>query len=167
MLILTEENKSYNLTNLPTTVDNDLHYCILDNSTISDPDYLWLPLVFMESFNTPTLKLRVGEKIVNVPVDWQILIGEPDHGDLEVIAFTSLNDRNFKAFTFNPLKSFKPEFSEIEILDVFPETQWFVPKLKNGQLLAVPITQGENPLCIYITKEITKNLEIVNYRLAW
>ena len=39
-----------------------------------------------------------------------MLIGEEDHGDLEVLSLTSINDRGFKAFVFNQLTDFKPDF---------------------------------------------------------
>ena len=39
------------------------------------------------------------------------------------------------------------------------------PKVKNGQLLAVPITEGANPLCAYFIKEISRQSEIIDYGL--
>jgi len=167
MLILTEKNTTYDLDTLPEQITEDLRFCVLDNSNPADSDYFWLPLVFMESFQSPTLKLRIGKHTIRIPVDWQLLIGEPDHGDLEVIPLTSLNDRNFKAFALNPLTSFRPEFLEVEIADIYPETKWFLPKLKNGQLLCVPLTSGEKPLCVYFIKDCPRASEIVKARVAW
>ena len=69
---------------IPDEVD-DLRFNILDNSDPKNPDYYFIPLIFLESFNSPALVLRIGEHLVKMPVDWQILIGEPDFGDLEVI----------------------------------------------------------------------------------
>jgi hypothetical protein len=102
-----------------------------------------------------------------MPLDWQMLIGEPDHGDLEVVPLTSINDRGFKAFTFNPLSSFRPEFSPVEIVDVFTDNRWYFPKLKNGQLLCVPLTRGVKPPCVYFVKDISRNCEIIRYSKAW
>lgn len=167
MLILTEYNKSFDLDLLPEQISEDLRFCVLDNSNPTDPDYLFLPLVFMESFNSPTLKLRIGQHFVRVPVDWQLLIGEPEHGDLEVIPLTSLNDRKFKAFTLNPLSSYRPDFWEVEIEDIYPEIRWFLPKIKNGQLLCVPLTNGEKPMCAYFVKDIPRASEIVKANKAW
>jgi hypothetical protein len=100
-------------------------------------------------------------------VDWQILIGEPDLGDLEMLPLTSINDRGFHVFQFNPLSSFRPSFPDIEILDVYHEVSWYAPKLKNGQMLAVPITNGDEPDCVYFVKDISRNCEIVDYNKAW
>jgi hypothetical protein len=100
-------------------------------------------------------------------MDWQILIGEPEIGDLEVLPLTSINDRGFKVFQFNPLTSFRPSFPDIEILDVYHEVSWYAPKLKNGQMLAVPITDGDEPDCVYFVKDISRNCEIVDYNKAW
>ena len=118
MRILTLDNTPYDLDTLPEEVD-DMRFAILDNSDPSNPDYHYIPLIFLESFNSPALVLRIGEDIIKMPVDWQILIGEPDLGDLEMLPLTSINDRGFKAFQFNPLSSFRPSFPDIEIVDVY------------------------------------------------
>lgn len=166
MRILTLDNEPYDLNTLPEQVD-DLRFAILDNSNPADPDYHYIPLIFLESFNSPALVLRIGEHKVKMPVDWQILIGEPDLGDLEVLPLTSINDRGFSVFEFNPLTSFRPSFPKIEIVDVYHDVNWFAPKLKNGQMLAVPISQGHEPECVYFVKDISRNCEIVNYQKAW
>ena len=166
MRILTLDNICYDLDTLPDEVE-DMRFAILDNSDPSNPDYHYIPLIFLESFNSPALVLRIGEHQIRMPVDWQILIGEPDLGDLEVLPLTSINDRGFKAFQFNPLTSFRPSFPDIEIVDVYHEVAWYAPKLKNGQMLAVPIQGGEDPACVYFVKDISRNCEIVDYNKAW
>jgi len=166
MKILTLENRPYDLDNLPEEVD-DMRFAILDNSDPTNPDYHYIPLIFLESFTAPALVLRIGEHVIRMPMDWQVLIGEPDLGDLEVLALTSINDRGFRAFEFNPLTSYRPSFPEIEILDVYHEVTWYAPKLKNGQLLAVPVHDGTQPACIYFVKDISRNCEVVDYRKAW
>ena len=166
MRILTLNNVPYDLDTLPEEVD-DMRFAILDNSDPANPDYHYIPLIFLESFNAPALVLRIGEDTVRMPVDWQILIGEPDIGDLEMLPLTSINDRGFKAFQFNPLTSFRPSFPDIEIIDVYHEVAWYAPKLKNGQMLAVPINQGSKPDCVYFVKDVSRNCEIVDYNKAW
>ena len=152
MRILTLDNEPFDLDHLPEEVD-DMRFAIFDNSDPKDPDYHYIPLIFLESFTAP--------------VDWQILIGEPDIGDLEVLPLTSINDRGFKAFQFNPLSSFRPSFLDIEIIDVYQEVSWYAPKLKNGQMLCVPVSEGDEPECVYFVKDISRNCEVVNYNLAW
>ena len=166
MRILTLDNQPYDLDTLPEEVD-DMRFAILDNSDPSAPDYHYIPLIFLESFNAPALVLRIGGHTIRMPVDWQILIGEPDLGDLEVLPLTSINDRGFKAFQFNPLSSFRPSFPDIEIMDVYHEVAWYAPKLKNGQMLCVPLGPGPEPDCIYFVKDISRNCEIVDYNKAW
>ena len=151
---------------IPDEVD-DLRFAILDNSDPKNPDYFFIPLIFLESFNSPALVLSLGGNLVKMPVDWQILIGEPDIGDLEVIPLTSINDRGFSVFTFNPLDSFKPEFHPVEIVDIYQDVKWFFPKLKPGQLLAVPIEDGERPRCAYFVKDISRQSEIIDYGKIW
>ena len=166
MRLLTIENHTHELNELPDEVD-DLRFCIFSNSDPKEPDYFFVPLIFLESFNAPALVLKIGPFHVKMPVDWQMLIGEPDFGDLEVVPLTSLNDRDFKAFCYNPLSDFSPRFLEIELADVFTDQKWYFPKLKNGQMLCVPLHQGPNPVCAYFVKDIPRNCEIVDYGKAW
>ena len=166
MRILTIDNQPYDLDHLPDEVD-DLRFAIFDNSNPQNPDYQYIPLIFLESFNAPALVLDIGGHKIRMPVDWQILIGEPDLGDLEMLPLTSINDRGFKAFQFNPLSSFRPSFPSVEILDVYHDVMWYAPKLKNGQILAVPINDGHKPDCVYFAKDISRNCEIVDYNKAW
>jgi hypothetical protein len=166
MRILTLDNVHYDLDHLPEEVD-DMRFAILDNSNPQEPDYHFIPLIFLESFNAPALVLRIGENTIKMPMDWQILIGEPEIGDLEVLPLTSINDRGFRVFQFNPLTSFRPSFPDIEILDVYHEVSWYAPKLKNGQLLAVPLNNDPDPDCVYFVKDISRNCEIVDYNKSW
>jgi hypothetical protein len=164
--ILTLDNEPYNLENLPDEID-DLRFSILDNSNPSNVDYHYIPLIFLESFSAPALVLRIGESTIKMPIDWQILIGEKDHGDLETLPLTSINDRGFNAFEFNPLTSFRPDFLPIEILDIYHDVTWYAPRLKNGQFLCVPIDDGKKPRCVYFVKEISRNCEIIDYQQAF
>lgn len=166
MKILSLTNDAFDLNEIPDHVD-DLRFCILDNSNHKDPDYFFIPLIFLESFNSPALVLEIGPHRINMPVDWQILIGEPDQGDLEVVPLTAVNDRGFNAFVFNPLSSFRPEFFKIEVVDIYQDMKWYLPKLKPGQLLAVPLTADPEPQCVYFVRDISKQSEIVNYSKIW
>lgn len=166
MRIQTLENTVYELDTLPDEVD-DLRFAIFDNSDASEPDYRYIPLVFLENFTNPALVLRIGDRVIKMPMDWQVLIGEEDLGDLEMLPLTSINDRDFKVFEYNSLTSFSASFLPIEIIDVYNEVEWYAPKLKNGQFLAVPIDDGPEPRVVYFVKEVSRNCEVVNYNEAW
>ena len=166
MQILTLENETFSMNDLPEEVD-DMRFAVLDNSNPKEPDYFFIPLIFLQSFNSPALVLRIGKYTVRMPRDWMMLIGEPDHGDLEVIPLTSLNDRGFHAFTFNPRSDFKPEFRPVEIVDVYQDVRWYFPKLKPGQLLAVPLETGSKPKCSYFVEEISRASEVVDVEKVW
>ena len=166
MRILTLDNTSYEMDQIPDEID-EVRFCVLDNSDPKEPDYFFIPLIFLESFNSPALVLRIGKHTVRMPVDWQLLIGEPDFGDLEVIPLSALNDRGFKAFQFNPITSFRPSFLDVEILDVYQDVAWYAPKLKNGQMLCVPLGEGKEPECVYFVKDISRTCEVVDYNKAF
>ena len=162
MRILTLENEKYELDVLPEEIE-DMRFSVLDNSNNQSPDYMWIPLIFLESYSSPALVLNIGGNKIKMPVGWQILIGEPGIGELEVLPLTSINDRGFKAFQFNPLTDFRPSFVDIEIVDVYQDVAWFSPKLKNGQILCVPIEDGPKPQCVYFVKDISRSCELVFY----
>lgn len=166
MRILLLDDVSYNLETLPEEID-DVRFAILDNSNPQNVDYYYIPLIFLESFNSPALVLKIGNNTIKMPIDWQVLVGEKDHGDLETLPLSSLNDRGFTIFEFNPLSSFSPKFLPIEIVDIWSDVTWYAPRLRNGQFLCVPIEDGPNPQCVYFVKEISRNCEIVDYSLAW
>jgi hypothetical protein len=157
-----ETNQHYDLEQLPEEID-ELMFAILDNSTPSNVDFHYIPLIFLESFNSPAVVLKIGDKQVKMPVDWQILIGESEHGDLETLPLTSLNDRGFSAFEYNPLTSYAPSFLPVEIVDVYHEVTWYAPRLRNGQFLCVPIENTEKPRCVYFVKEVSRNCEVVDF----
>lgn len=166
-LLLLDQNNSYELNEIPEEVE-DMRFCVLDNSDPKNPDYFYIPLIFLESFNSPALVLRIGPHLIKMPVDWQILIGEKDIGDLEVVPLTSINDRGFSAFCFNPVSSFRPDFYPIEIVDIYQDVKWYFPKLKPGQMLAIPLESNvSGSLCVYCVKEISRVSEVVDFGKVW
>jgi len=164
MRILTLENKCFNLDDLPDQIEDDVRFSVLDNSDPKNPDFFFVPLIFLESFSAPAMVLDIGGQEITMPVDWSIAVGCSESGtDLEILPLTSINDRGFEAFLYNPLKSFKTDFASINIVNFYTDVKWYFPKMKNGQLLSVPITEGTNPLCAFFVKDISRQCEIIEY----
>ena len=163
MKILTLDNTSYNIEKIPEYVDDSLRFSVLDNSNPEDPDHFFIPLIFLESFNAPAAVLQIGKYKIKMPLDWKMVVGEAEQGELHVLPITSLNDRGFDAFLFNPLSSGKPEFDNVDIIDIYQEVKWYFPKIKSGQLLAVPLSDGPKPQCAYFVKDISRQCEQLDY----
>jgi hypothetical protein len=162
MMILTLENIPFDLNNLPDEVDDNMRFAVLDNSTPSEPDFFFQPLVFLESFNSPAMVLRIGNDEVTMPIDWSIAVGDSQSSsDIEILPLTSLNDRGFEALCFNPLSSFRVEFKPIEIVNFYNDVKWYFPKMKNSQLLAIPLNSQPKALCTYFVKEISRQNELI------
>ena len=162
MNILTLDNISFSLNNLPDEVDDSTRFAVLDNSDPKDPDFYFVPLIFLESFNSPAMVLKIGDDEITMPIDWCIAVGDSATGnDIEILPLTSLNDRGFEALMYNPLSSFRLEFRRIEIVNFYNDVKWYFPKMKNGQLLAVPSSNISNPLCAFFVKEISRQSEII------
>jgi hypothetical protein len=167
MKILTIDNKTYTLEKIPEYVDDNLRFSVLDNSNPADPDYYFIPLIFLESFNAPAAVLQIGNRKIKMPLDWKMIIGDAEQGEMYVLPITSLNDRGFEAFVFNPLTGSRPEFEEVDIVDIYQEVKWYFPKLKSGQILAVPLEEGDNPRCAYFVKDISRQSETLDWSSIW
>jgi len=164
MQILTLENEHFDLNTLPKEIDKDIRYSVLDNSDPKDPDFFFVPLIFLESFSSPAIVMEINGNEIMMPIDWHIAVGDSYSGnDLEVLPLTSINDRGFEAFLFNPLSSFKTEFGDIKITNFYNDVKWYFPRMKNGQLLSIPITEGKNPLCAFFVKDISRQSETIDY----
>ena len=162
MQILTLDNECFLLNNLPDEVDDSTRFAVLDNSNPAEPDFFFQPLIFLESFNAPAMVLRIGDDEVSMPIDWSIAVGDSSSAnDIEILPLTSLNDRGFEALIFNPLSSFRLEFKKIEIINFYNDVKWYFPKMRSGQLLAVPLSRATKPNCAYFVKEISRQSEII------
>jgi hypothetical protein len=152
------------LNNLPDELEDDVRFSVLDNSDPKEPDFFFIPLIFLESFSAPAIVLEINGHEVMMPVDWHIAVGDSQSGnDLEVLPLTSINDRGFETFLFNPLSSFKFDFGTLRVVNFYNDVKWYFPKMKNGQLLSVPITNGPKPLCAFFVKDISRQSEIIDY----
>ena len=168
MRILTLDNKCFSLEDLPDQIDDDVRFSVLDNSDPANPDFFFVPLIFLESFSAPAMVLNIGGQEITMPVDWSIAVGCSESGmDLEILPLTSINDRGFEAFMFNPLSSYKMDFAPINIVNFYTDVKWYAPKLKFGHLLNVPLHDGPNAPCVLFVKEANKLPEVLDISELW
>lgn len=97
--------------------------------------------------------LDIGPYTVQMPLDWSVLVCDEEMTAIETMPLTSLNDRGFRTAVYNPLVSMVPVTHEVSISDVYAEVKWFVPKLKNANVLVMPLRDGPNPPCALFVKE--------------
>ena len=155
MKILTLDNRSYELDEIPDQVE-DLRYSILDYSNPKFVDYYFIPLVFLETFYSPAAVLQIGEHQIRVPLDWSMVICDPMVGEPEVVSLMSLNDRGFQTISMNPLSGFVPEYYDVSIVNVYSDVKWYAPKLKFGHFLVIPLNDDPEPPCALFIKEANK-----------
>jgi hypothetical protein len=161
MQLLTLENKTFLMDQVPDKVDEDMRFAVLDNTDTSNPDFFFVPLIYLESFSAPSAVLQIGKNKIQMPLDWYVLLGDPECGDLEIVPLTSLNDRSFHAFCFNPISDSMPTYQEIRITNIYNEVEWFFPRLKSNQLISVPTSNQDVPMCAYFIKDINRNTDMV------
>ena len=155
MKILTPSNEMFEMNEVPNQVD-DLRYCVLDYSNQADVDFYFIPLVFLDVFPRPAADLQIGPYRIQMPLDWSIVIADKHLGNIEIIELKHLNDRDFDSFVFNPINGYMPQFLEVTIVNVFPDVNWNIPKLKRGHILAVPLAGGPSPPCAFFVKDTNK-----------
>jgi len=155
MRVMLSENKTFDMNELPNQID-DLRYCVLDYSNQSDVDFYFIPLIFLEVYERPAVDLSIGKYRIRMPLDWSIVIGDKNIGNIEIIELKHLNGRDFDAFTMNPINGYIPDFMEISIDNIYPNVVWNLPKLKWGHILAVPLRSGENAPCAFFVRDTNK-----------
>lgn len=166
MRILLNDNTTYDLDFVPDEID-DLRYCVLDYTDRQNPDYFFMPLVFLEIFNAPAAVLRIGDSTFKMPIDWSLIISDTDAGDPEVIPITSLRPKCFKAFTLNPISGYMPKYQDIEIINIYNDVKWYAPKLKQGHILGVPLHEHDQSECAYFVKETNKIPDVLDISQLW
>lgn len=155
MYILSPENTSIDIDEIPDTVEEDILYCTMMVKS-DEVDFFFNNLLSTyESFIASAYVLRIGEYEITLPWieqpnDYKILIGDPETGDLEILSVEELNGKGFSAFVYNPLSSFRPEYKTIDVIDVYHDMKWFFPRTNNNNMLCVPLKKGYKPPCIYI-----------------
>ena len=155
MKILTAENKTYNLEYVPSEIE-DIRYCVFDCNDPAHMDFYFYPLIFLESFFCPAVVLEIGNHKMTIPLDWSMVVCDEDFTEMEVVPISSLNDRGFYTFPFNPLRHMAPAPVEVNIVNVYAEVKWFFPKLRDGVLLPIPIEDCDRPRCVMFVKERNK-----------
>ncbi len=168
MQILTVDNECFVLNKIPDQVDEDLRFSVLDNSDPNEPDFYFMPLIYLESFSSPSVTLEIANKKIQMPLDWHILLGDSEVPELEIVPLTSLNDRSFSAFCFNPINGLLPKYHDVQITNIYNEVEWFFPRVRNNQLIAIPLELKEEPQCAYFIKDVNRNNDAVHLsKLFW
>ena len=157
MNVLTPENFAFEVDQIADTIPEEM-YCVLDLSQHGDSDYYFRHILNIVSFNSISADLQIGDNVVQVPLGWQILLGDEESGMLEMCTIENiLNMTEPCAFVYNPIRSMYPRYLPVKVLRVFTlPTKWQMPMLQKKNLLALPLHNGENPLCAYFADENEK-----------
>jgi hypothetical protein len=160
MNILTVEKQIIDLVELDDEIP-ETQFTVVDlgsdAKSYDGADVIFPRLVYVEDYSGPAIECDVMGNTVILPLAWNIFIGEEDISEVELIPMTALNARDFSVIITNPIDGFRHYFSTIRVKSVYTDYDWVLPKIKNGQALAIPInTDTENPLCLYITHSSSK-----------
>lgn len=165
-MLINTIDKNIDLNFIADEIDEDIRFMVLDFTNQPDLDYIYTPLVFLESFNAPCAILEIGKYNLEVPLDWNVIIADQFLGQSEIISIMQIADRGFNAFSINP-NHVKPEFLPINLKTVYNEKKWFLPKLKTGHMLAIPLELDSDSLCVFFAKDLTKINEVIQIDQLW
>lgn len=113
-------------------------------------------MVVLDEFPCPVADLRIGPYSIQMPLNWSVVIGDKNLGAIEIISLQQINDRDMDVFVFNPISGYMPGFLPITVENSFPDVMWSVPHLRNGHILAVPLTSAPVPPCAFFVKDTNK-----------
>lgn len=157
MRILTTEQKQLDL----DTIDDEIsptQFTVVDFgsniNTDGETDIIFPKLIYLEQYIGAAVVCDIGKDEVILPLSWLIFIGDEYSAEIEAMPITELNAREFNVISTNPISGFRHYFPTIKIKRVVLDYNWVLPKIKNGQCLAVPINSKNE--CIYITNSNSK-----------
>jgi len=125
MQILDENNQIKDTDRL----SESCHYSVLRFKDPKEPDFYFDELTYIEEFTSYTMKIAIGENEVFVPFHWSILCSDLEY--IQTIPLYEFSGRNFQAFCMNPIDGFIPHYPYIRILQVFRNTTWSCPPIKD------------------------------------
>ena len=70
-------------------VPNEM-YCALDLSSIANSDFYFHDIMSTVNFSAMAAELQIGEFQTQVPMNWQILLGDEDTGMMEMATIEDL-----------------------------------------------------------------------------
>lgn len=123
-------------------------------NTRDEPDIIFPKLIYLEQYIGAAVVCDIGDDEIILPLSWYVFIGDEDSAEVEIIPITELNARSFNVIATNPISGFRHHFPRIRIKEVLMDYSWTLPKIKNGQCLAVPINKTN--LCVFISNSNSK-----------
>jgi len=137
MLILNDENRILDT----DKIDEACFYSVLRFKDTKNPDFFFEELTHVEEFTSYTMKIEIGNYPVYVPFHWSILCSDLEY--IQTMPLYEFAGRQFQAFCMNPIDGFMPHYPTVRIMEIFQNTTWSCPPMKDKDMLVIPI--GDNP----------------------
>ena len=138
-------------------------YCALDLSSIANSDYYFHDIMSTVNFSAMAAELQIGEFQTQVPMNWQILLGDEDTGMMEMATIEDLLSLKLPhAYVFNPISSMYPRFLPVKVNNIFTiNIRWQMPMMNKQNLLAIPLSFTEKPLCAFFADETDRINDLI------
>lgn len=138
MKILSELNQPYSLIDIndPVIVNYFWGYSALHQ------DFMHFPIMYLEELTGPAVKIRIGEEILTVPSNWNIMICDPETTIIDMIDMTQAMGSSFSAFGFSTEKT-KIFYLPFEVVDVMDYDVVVMPSIQRSIGLCHPAGKAE------------------------
>jgi len=167
MKFLTADNTSVDFNNEASPAS--IGISILDYTDMENVDYYIKNFFFFSEYDSPVVHLKIGNSFIDVPLNWKILTGDPNTGELELVEVEELSMFDYNAFVLNPYKSYIPKYEPIEVTNVYLSgIKLFVPKSYKKSLFLVSLENKVNHLegpysdCVFLCDDIDRTNDILS-----
>lgn len=141
MLVLTVDNKIINTDTM--SVGDEVHHAILSFKDLTEPDFFFEMIEFLDEFSSASIALRIGTHQIVMPLHWSVLCTDMEY--LQSIPLVDVGGKQFPVFCLNPLDGYAPDFLPLRTGTIYPQTTWTAPPLGDKDLLVVPLGTGNRP----------------------
>lgn len=147
MLVLNEENHIINT----DFINRIYRFGVLSFEDVRNPDFFFRTSKEIMMYNAAGITLEFGEgkqvyQIV-VPLHWWILCAEL--GEVQTIPLYEMSRNDYKAFCFNPINGYRPEYLNLRVAtdtpSIYPNANWTSPPLADKDLILIPLGEQLNP----------------------
>ncbi len=167
MIVLNEYNTFVNT----DFVNEPFFFSVLSFEDYRNPDFMFRETTQLMVYNAAGICLELGlgkdvQRIV-VPLHWWILCAELD--EVQTIPLTDLSRTDHKAFCYNPINGYRPEYINLRVTAgspaIYPNANWTSPPVGEKDLILIPLGKNQDqrsggPLCAMFSTnkfEVSRN----------
>ncbi len=134
MKFLSELNSAYSVTSISQPLAVTHKWVFGANKD----DFFLTPITYLSETTGPSLKLKINEEEIALPISWYIVVVDPNTYQVDTIPVSSCGGAAFEAFLFSPDNT-KIISAKIQVVDFLPEEVVVHPEIERCSGLCVSV----------------------------